>query len=182
MKFDAPIPGANYTSDTRQYPWHRKPDIEDYDEAVDYLTSRLQTSQGSGMINSMLEVDMPIAAITSTIVLQAISKGKMQIDMGVVTAGPLARHIELLAKRNGLKYEMGADEDDSLTMTPMQLRMTMAAMGRNKTKEPIPEAAPVEAEPTDTGLMAKPEPTEVSATQQQEMLGNVEEDSTDGLA
>ena len=35
----APIPGANYTSDTRNYPWHRPSDITTYDEAVSVLVA-----------------------------------------------------------------------------------------------------------------------------------------------
>ena len=30
--FDAPIAGENFTSDTRNYPWHRPPEITDYDD------------------------------------------------------------------------------------------------------------------------------------------------------
>ena len=39
--FDAPIAGANYAADTRNYPWHRPPDLVNYDEGVDYLDSRI---------------------------------------------------------------------------------------------------------------------------------------------
>ena len=35
--FDAPIPGENYTAETKNYPWHRPPDIVDYDEAIDFI-------------------------------------------------------------------------------------------------------------------------------------------------
>ena len=37
---NAPIPGANYTSDTRNYPWHRPPDITDVDEALEHIMER----------------------------------------------------------------------------------------------------------------------------------------------
>ena len=39
--FDFPIAGANYAADTRNYPWHRPPDIVSYDEGVDYLIRKM---------------------------------------------------------------------------------------------------------------------------------------------
>ena len=35
--FDGPIPGANFTSDERNWPWHRAPDITDTDEALETI-------------------------------------------------------------------------------------------------------------------------------------------------
>ena len=35
-KLDAPIAGANYAADTRNYPWHRPPDITEYDEGCSF--------------------------------------------------------------------------------------------------------------------------------------------------
>jgi len=41
MRFEAPIPGANFTADTRNYSWHRPPDLVDYDEAVGYMIDKI---------------------------------------------------------------------------------------------------------------------------------------------
>ena len=35
-EFDGPIPGENFTSETKNYPWHRPPEITDYDEALEF--------------------------------------------------------------------------------------------------------------------------------------------------
>ena len=41
MKFEGPIPGENYLTDTKNYPWHRPPDLVDYDEAVSYMLDKI---------------------------------------------------------------------------------------------------------------------------------------------
>ena len=84
----APIPGAYYTSDTRNYPWHRPADIENYDEAVSNTLNRLETPSGASLVYSLLDLDMSIATITSAMLQQAIAKGVMHIDMAILIAGP----------------------------------------------------------------------------------------------
>jgi hypothetical protein len=85
----APIPGANYTSDTRNYPWHRPADIENYDEAVANTLNRLDTPSGASLVYSLLDLDMSIALVTSAMLQQAISKGVMHIDMAPALEGGL---------------------------------------------------------------------------------------------
>ena len=47
--FDFPIAGANYAADTRNYPWHRPPDIVNYDEGVDYLIRKMNLELGTDL-------------------------------------------------------------------------------------------------------------------------------------
>jgi len=177
-----PLPGANYMSDTKNYPWHRPADIESYDEAVKHVLDRLKTPSGASLVYSMLKMDMPISAITSAMLLQSISKGRMQIDMGIIVAGPVARGLEVFAKSNGLAYEMGADANDEIIYTPTQLALIM---GPSEGKGPPIEEAPVEEEVApEMGLMSL-DPSAVEAApedEQQEMLGMVEEDPMNGMA
>ena len=88
----APIPGANYTSDTRNYPWHRPSDITTYDEAVSNTLNRLETPSGASLVYSLLDIDMSIATVTSAMLQQAISKGVIHIDMAILIAGPVNIH------------------------------------------------------------------------------------------
>lgn len=182
----APIPGANYASDTRNYPWHRPADIEGYDEAVDYVLSRLKRVSGVSLVYSMLEIEADIATITSAMLLQEVSKGKMQIDMAIVIAGPVARGIELFAKRHGLKYEMGADAEDELVYTPTELRMLLESEEQSEEEqfEMAAAPAPVEEPMDEGGLMAVPAEDDIEAApedEQQAMLGMAEEEAEDGL-
>ena len=184
----APIPGANYTSDTRNYPWHRPPDIDNYDEAVAHILKRLETPSGASLVYSMLDIDMPIATITSAIILQAISKGKIQIDMGIVIAGAIARGIEIFALTHDLKYDMGADADDEIIYTPTQLQMILEQQEDQGSGDPIRSQQPMAEEPAseEGGLMGAPATDDIQAApdeEQQAMLGVMDEEETsDGVA
>lgn len=188
MKLSAPIPGANYAADTRNYPWHRPADIEGYDEAVSHMLARLDSVSGVSLVYSMLEVEVPVSNIVSAMLLQEISKGKIQIDMALVVAGPVARGIELFAKRHALKYEMGLDTGDEIVYTPTELKILLEGAKEQEEEEfdmavssPDPVEDPV-VEPD--GLMAVPEEDDVEAApedEQQAMLGATEEEAEDGL-
>lgn len=181
---DGPIPGENYTADTRNYPWHRAADIHDYDEAVDHIITRMSRSDGLSLVYSLLELNTPISTITSTLLLQAVSKGALHIDMAIIIAGPVARHIEIFAKRNGMSYDIGADPDDEIVYTPTELR---AAMDMDTESSPDSEAASESTEEEGEepqGLMAVPklDGEQASEEEQMGMLGMTEEETEDGLA
>lgn len=180
----APIPGANYTSDTRNYPWHRPADIENYDEAVSNTLNRLETPSGASLVYSLLDLDMSIATITSAMLQQAIAKGVMHIDMAILIAGPVARGIEVFAKAHDLKYDMGADIDDELIYTPSQLSLLLDAQEEAE-EMPSMEQAPAQPPAPEGGLMASPSEEDVEAApddEQQSMLGMAEEETPDELA
>ena len=75
---DAPIPGENYLSDTRNYPWHRPPEIVEYDEAVDYLINRMTETEHSELIYNLMETKQPLTGIVAGIMVQSIGRVKLQ--------------------------------------------------------------------------------------------------------
>ena len=187
QKLSSPIPGANYTTDTRNYSWHRPPDIVDYDEAVEYFITKMDEPYENDLVMSLIDLETPITVITASLMLQSISKGKIPIDLAILIAGPVARYIEILAKSEGKTYEMGASDKDRVSITPTSLKI---ALGLVDAEDAAPAPAAVEEmleEPPEGGLMAMPEePLEASGAEQQTMLGMgeepVEEEMADGMA
>lgn len=170
MRFEAPIPGANLVADNRKYPWHRPPDITTYDEAVDYMIERLTQEENAEMMYSLLEIKTPVTAIVSGMLMQAIAKGKFQIDLAILVAGPLARYIQILAEDEEIKYEMGLDDPDRLRVTPTLLKAALGIVDDDDEEEetPEPQAMPM------GGLMGAPEMAEegvASEDEQAAMLG-----------
>ena len=76
MKFEGPIPGENFLTDTKNYPWHRPPDLVDYDETVSYMLSKIDEPEQIELVFAMLGIDAKVTTVVSTLLLQAISKGK----------------------------------------------------------------------------------------------------------
>jgi hypothetical protein len=107
---EAPIPGENYTSDTRNYPWHRPPEITDMDKAIEASIKQLSTTTGAyGLLNS-LQAGVTIVQAADMFVTSGIGQGKWTPDFAILLAGPVARMMEIMAKDAGIKYSLGLDD------------------------------------------------------------------------
>ena len=168
--FDAPVAGANYAADTRNYPWHRPPEITEYDEGTDYLITKLKEPETHELVFSLLEIETSVSTVVSTLMMQGISRGKFPIDLAILMAGPVARYISIIADSQNIKYDMGVGDEDRIRITPTGLKVALGI---------IDDAAPEEApeEPTEEpigGLMGAPSVDEISAASEDEqaaMLG-----------
>ena len=191
MKIDAPVPGANLLADTRNYPWHRPPDITDYDEAVSYMISRISQEEQAELVYSLLQIDTTVTTVVSGLLMQSIAKGKMPIDLAILISGPVARYIEVLAQTNGYKYDMGTDTSDRVKITPTLLKMAMGIVEDDEEDEMEATPEVVSALP-EGGLMGAPmdqDKMTASDEEQASMLGMdadseepVEEENIDGMA
>tara|TARA_R110000787_G_scaffold579_9_gene2107 strand:- start:5677 stop:6219 length:543 start_codon:yes stop_codon:yes gene_type:complete len=161
---DAPIPGANYTTDTRNYPWHRPPDITNMDEAIDHVFKDLsQTDRGLKYLN-MIGAGVPISTITDIIVTVGISRGKWTPDFAVLLAGPVARSVEIMAKSYELDYDMGIDDEPKYVTTAEY----KSRMGKTPTVEDTPPTATPTQVEDEGGFMS---PSSASDAEQDAMLG-----------
>jgi hypothetical protein len=186
--FDGPIPGANFAADTKNYAWHRPPDITEYDEAVDYMINKMDDPDQHELVFSLLEIDTKVITVVSTLLLQGIARGKFPIDLAILMAGPLARYIGIIAESQGIKHDMGIDDKDRIKITPTSLKIALGIID----DEEMPTESMAEVTEDEGGLMgiptgpaaAMPAPEEEQAA----MLGMIgdevieEEELQDGLA
>jgi len=192
MKIDAPVPGANLLADTRNYPWHRPPDITDYDEAVSYMISRISQEEQAELVYSLLQIDTTVTTVVSGLLMQSIAKGKIPIDLAILISGPVARYIEVLAQTNGYKYDMGTDTSDRVKITPTLLKMAMGIVDEDDEEEMEDTPEEVVSAMPEGGLMGAPMDQDnmtASDEEQASMLGMdadseepVEEENIDGMA
>lgn len=109
-----PIPGENFTSDPRNYPWHRPPDFTDLDEALKAASKKIFGKETSRGLLTMMEMGVPITVLTSAFVLSGIGGGKWTPDYALLLAGPVSHMMVLLAKSEEIDYKLGIEE----TVTP----------------------------------------------------------------
>ena len=176
LKADAPIPGENFLSDTRNYPWHRPPEITDYDLAVDYLIDRLAEPEQSELIYSLIELKQPLTSIVAGLMMQSIGRGKFGIDLAILAAGPVYRYLQIIAEQNGLKYETGLEDKGRIPITPTILKAAMGIVDDEEGEIVETPNAVILAE--QGGLMGQPsaeEQTEASPDEQALMLGLVDQ-------
>jgi hypothetical protein len=175
MQFDGPIPGENYTSDTRNYPWHRPPDIADYDQAIDYVIQQISEPEPMSAVLTLLEAGASIAGVVSAINMSNISDGKYPIDLSILIAGPIARYIELYAKGSGIEIDMGTPEDKIMTLAEAEVLAGVLSDEDQPITEEDALTAPQEpVQGMSGGLMGMPtgqESMPASEGVQQSMLG-----------
>lgn len=104
---DGPIPGENYTSDTKNYPWHRPPEFTEPDEAISYISNIMMDEKGAVSILSMLQLGITVLQVTEMIILKGMGAGKWTLDLGLLIAGPISHIIILMAKAYEVEYEVG---------------------------------------------------------------------------
>lgn len=193
--FDAPVAGANYAADTRNYPWHRPPDLVNYDEGVDYIIKKLQDPEQLETVYALLKIDIQVSTVVTSLFMQAISRGKFSIDLAILMAGPIARYIGIIADEQDIKYDMGVGDEDRIKITPTSLKMALGIIDDDEEPAEVLEEPMVEA---SGGLMGAPSPDEITAATEDEqasMLGMSsdeeelppeaemnEEETTDGMA
>jgi len=107
-----PIPGENFTSDTKNYPWRQPPEFTDIEPCLDYLAKRITQFKVANGIMSMAEMGLPLYKISSMILTMGVGEGKWTVDFTLALAGPLTRMIELICIGFDVEYELGIEEDE----------------------------------------------------------------------
>lgn len=102
-----PIPGENFTSDTKNYAWHRPPEHTSIDTAIEEVYKKITKDHVSTGILTMIEMGTDISTITDMLVTAGIGAGKWTPDFAILMAGPVAHIIYLMAKGYGLDCELG---------------------------------------------------------------------------
>jgi hypothetical protein len=189
--FDGPIPGENFTSDTKNYPWHRPPEYTDLDEAIEYIGTRLTNEDSSVGLISMMEMGIPVVDLTQMFLMSGVGAGKWTLDFALMLAGPVAHIISLMGQSFGVKYELGLEDKANrppsrgvFEMVHEINRAKAAAAGRRAFdsvddiaadtdvlfKDGVMEQSPP---PKFRGFMGAQAPTSspASSAEQEEMLG-----------
>ena len=188
----APIPGENLTKNSKGYPWHRPPQIVEFDDAFEYVidTFFLETPAiVAGM--HVVKNGIPATVAIQTILINSAAKGVFTPDMALLLAGPSYKVFTNLMDAMGVKYLTGFDTPEEMkkfldSMKPSDSDVAKApkiTKAQMKEMEALTEEA--KAEIPEGGLMGAPtdeESVEVPMEEAQEggglisPMGDTEED------
>ena len=104
-----PIPGENFTSDTKNYSWHRPPEFTDTDKAIDMIAKRLFSEEGRGAL-VMLKAGMDVASISEMFLMSGVGAGKWTVDFALLLAGPVSHILCLMAEAYDIEYDLGIED------------------------------------------------------------------------
>lgn len=178
--FDGPIPGENYTSDVKNYPWHRPPEVSDLDDAIELASKRLTNPAVLPKILTMIEMKLPLVRIADIFATGGIGAGKWTPDMAIMLAGPLTHMLMILAKSYGIKdYNTGLDRNKKQFVTKAffeeigKINEAKMKKAKNSLPEMIPEIkeAAIEIKRSGFASMAtQPKEDEVPKSSSVEMM------------
>jgi hypothetical protein len=115
-KPNGPIPGENFTSDTKNYPWHRPPEITDIDSGIIAAMKQLTAREATyGLLNS-LQLGVTVVQAATMFVISGIGSGKWAVDHAILLAGPVAKIMQIMADEAEIKYKMGLEDDPISTI------------------------------------------------------------------
>jgi len=109
-----PIPGENFTSDVKSYPWHRPPEFTDIDDALDYIARKITDFQVANTFLTLAEIGVPLWKIADFIVTAGIGEGKWTPDFALLLAGPITKMIETMCIAFDVEYDLDLDEDEKV--------------------------------------------------------------------
>lgn len=169
--FDAPIPGENYTSDTKNYPWHRPPEIDDLDGGVEYSMNALLDDEDM-FFQYMAYLDSGLSIVTTTDIFMTmgIANGKWTPDFALLLAGPVSRILEIMAKAYGIKVELGLESGKAPPTSVFKKAARDGTLApREEVREEVEEA--LDIQPPTGGLMGlgAPASTMMSAPEGEQM-------------
>lgn len=137
MNFNAPIPGQSLTIEPGNAPWEQPPQTENLDEAIQLHISRLNKPQVVDGIIFMLDIGMPVRAITESIMTSAVMNGIHSVDMSVLVAPVVHEQVKTIGDEAGIAYDEGFEESDRAkqdrerTMLTAKIKAKLKTMGKS---------------------------------------------------
>lgn len=179
---NGPIPGENYTTDTKNFPWHRPPQYTHPDDAIEYAIKWILDDERSDGYMTMLEIGWSIVDVTQMFIMNGVGKGLWTFDMGLIIAGPVSHLLVIMARGYDIDFDLGIKKEDTAKTANLFKQMSkdneaiVSALnqvldpedndddeeiegGEDQQTQPSPEPTPEAAQAPQTGLGGAPAPS-----------------------
>ena len=111
--FDAPIPGQSLTTEPKNYPWERPPEMADIDEVISFYMKGMSSPKVIDNLLDMLELDTPVDAIVNAYTTVNVMKGMHNVDVKLLVSPVLHEYIATIGKAAGIDVKSSFDEVDT---------------------------------------------------------------------
>ncbi len=144
LKFDRPVPGQSLTTEPKNAPYERPPEIVDPIEAIDSHIENLLRYGAMEDILYFLDFGVDLVTIVQGILRSAVMSGIHSIDVSLVIAPVLHEYIKGFADAANIKYEEGFENKEAKEVITYQRDVARAKKMLAKIKEergmtPMPE-------------------------------------------
>lgn len=108
--FDRAIPGQSLTREPGSAPWERPPKYTDPMDVLEMYMEKLTDEEVIDNITDMLELGVPVTAISGSMLTSGAMNGLHTVDVKVLLNPVLAVHIKGIADVLGIDYKMTMDD------------------------------------------------------------------------
>jgi hypothetical protein len=171
MAFERPIPGQSLTTEPKNAPYERPPEIVDPVEALNVHIENLLKPGAMEDALYFLEYGVDLVTLVQGILRGAVMEGIHSIDVSLIIAPVIHEYIKGFADADGLDYKEGwetEEEEKALSYRRDAERakklmdklreeegQAIPTTMKEMTEEPEMEPEVEEEEPAKTGLMAR---------------------------
>jgi hypothetical protein len=171
MAFERPIPGQSLTTEPKNAPYERPPEIVDPVEALNVHIENLLKPGAMEDALYFLEYGVDLVTLVQGILRGAVMEGIHSIDVSLIIAPVIHEYIKGFADADGLDYKEGwetEEEEKALSYRRDAARakklmdklreeegQAIPTTMKEMTEEPEMEPEVEEEEPAKTGLMAR---------------------------
>ncbi len=157
-----PTPGQSWTAPPKNVPWENPPQFTKLDEAMNFLMNQLLEPEYYKQIAGLMNAEMPIEAISRTIIFSGFTMGKWTPDLAMLMYKPLMMSLIAIAHKGGFHdtpIVMKESLDKFLSNKLNTFRMFEEKKLQEQTQsipETQPPMAPSMEEESMGGFMDKP--------------------------
>ena len=190
--FEAVQPLYSITQDKKKYKFTQPPELNDFDEIVEYYIERVSRENVLDDILFLLEGGLPLENLTKLIVRLVVSEGVHTIEKGFLVRPILFEYLKGLADDAGVEYKerfSNKAEQEEKLMGRAAFYVKKQLKGRTKDAgvEMLTAAAELDASAEETSMEDEEMPVESDTMMDQEPeqleldLGSAEENRPSGL-
>ena len=171
LTFERPIPGQSLTTEPKNAPYERPPEIVDPVEALNVHIENLLKPGAMEDALYFLEYGVDLVTLVQGILRDAVMEGIHSIDVSLIIAPVIHEYIKGFADADGLNYKEGWETEEEEKALSYRRDAERAKKLMNKLREEEGQAIPTtmkemteepemepeveEEEPAKTGLMAR---------------------------
>ena len=117
MAFDkvtalAAPPGHSLTGEPGQWPWERPPQFADPDDAIDFITSKLETGGGKEDLIKMMIAGVTVEELVAQITFKGFMAGTFNPDVAELIKPAMAVYLLGIADEVGVEPELFASDPE----------------------------------------------------------------------
>ena len=111
-QFDTPIPGQSLTETPGNAKYEQPPQYTELTDFMDYMFKSMNRKSARRDLLRMLDAGVPVKILIEPIIMQAVSEGKISMDLAVMSLQPLATMIYGMGDAAGINVVFQEDKQE----------------------------------------------------------------------